>query len=218
MKVCLARMTVPSFSAVISSTKTFAPHATNSTTYSSGIWSISGSPKIRQKAIAGEFEVEGGPDDDGEMFTRPAALSDNFPPPFATDKAARASNNGALPPNLSLITKARTDGANYVFALLTGFGDAPADLELADGMNYNPYFPGSQIAMAPSLSDEAVEYADGTKATTEQMARDVVAFLAWAAEPSLEDRHRLGFKVMVFLIILTILLYLAKQRVWRDLH
>ena len=170
------------------------------------------------KAIAGEFEVEGGPDDDGEMFTRPARLSDNFPPPFANDKAARASNNGALPPNLSLITKARTDGANYVFALLTGFGDAPADLELADGMNYNPYFPRSQIAMAPPLSDEAVEYADGTKATTEQMARDVVAFLAWAAEPSLEDRHRLGFKVMVFLIILTILLYLAKQRVWRDLH
>jgi ubiquinol-cytochrome c reductase cytochrome c1 subunit len=177
-----------------------------------------GFSEAQAKTIASEFEVEDGPNDDGDMFTRPAGLSDNFPPPFANDKAARASNNGALPPNLSLITKARPGGANYVFALLTGFGDPPSDLELADGMNFNPYFTGSQIAMAPPLSEDAVEFADGTKATTEQMARDVVAFLAWAAEPRMEDRHRLGFKVMVFLIILTILLYLAKQRVWRNVH
>ena len=170
------------------------------------------------KAIASEFEVEDGPDDDGEMFTRAAGLSDDFPAPFANDKAARASNNGALPPNLSLITKARVDGPNYVFALLTGFSDPPPDVEVAEGMNYNPYFAGSQIGMAPPLSEDAVEYADGTKATVEQMSRDVVVFLSWAAEPSLEDRHRLGLKVMVFLIILTILLYLAKQRVWRDVH
>ena len=170
------------------------------------------------KALAAEIEVEDGPDDDGEMFTRPGSLSDDLPAPFPNDNAARASNNGALPPNLSLITKARPDGPNYVFALLTGYADAPADVELSDGMNYNPYFAGGQIAMAPPLSDDAVEYADGTKATVEQMSRDVVAFLAWAAEPTLEARHRLGFKVLVFLIILTVLLYLAKKRVWRNVH
>ena len=177
-----------------------------------------GLSEAQAKALAAENEVQDGPDDDGEMFERPAGLSDNLPAPFANDKAARASNNGALPPNLSLITKARPGGADYVFALLTGYGDRPHDLELAEGMNYNPYFSGNQIAMAPPLSEDAVEYADGTKATVEQMARDVVTFLSWAAEPKLEDRHRLGFKVMVFLIILTILLYLAKQRIWRDVH
>ena len=171
------------------------------------------------KALAAEFEVEDGPDEDGEMFTRPGRPADDLPAPFANDKAARAANNGALPPNLSLITKARADGPNYLFALLTGYEEeAPDDVELAEGMSYNPYYPGGQIAMVPPLYGDEVEYADGTEATLEQMSRDVVAFLAWAAEPKLEDRHRLGFKVMAFLIILTILLYLAKRRVWRDVH
>ena len=171
------------------------------------------------KALAAEFEVEDGPDEDGEMFTRPGRPADDLPVPFANDKAARAANNGALPPNLSLITKARADGPNYLFALLTGYEEeAPDDVELAEGMSYNPYYPGGQIAMVPPLYGDEVEYADGTEATLEQMSRDVVAFLAWAAEPKLEDRHRLGFKVMAFLIILTILLYLAKRRVWRDVH
>lgn len=171
------------------------------------------------KALAAEFEVEDGPDEDGEMFTRPGRPADDLPVPFPNDKAARAANNGALPPNLSLITKARADGPNYLFALLTGYEEeAPDDVELAEGMSYNPYYPGGQIAMVPPLFGDDVEYADGTEATLEQMSRDVVAFLAWAAEPKLEDRHRLGFKVMAFLVILTILLYLAKRRVWRDVH
>ena len=170
------------------------------------------------KALAAEIEVEDGPDEDGEMFLRSGRPADDLPAPFANDKAARAANNGALPPNLSLITKARADGPNYVFALLTGYEEAPDDIELSEGMSYNPYYAGGQIAMAPPLAGGEVEYDDGTEATAEQMSRDVVAFLAWAAEPKLEDRHRLGFKVMVFLIVLTVLLYLAKRRVWRDVH
>jgi ubiquinol-cytochrome c reductase cytochrome c1 subunit len=138
--------------------------------------------------------------------------------PYANDNAARAANNGALPPDLSLMTKARKGGADYLHALLIGFKDAPEDFKLQEGMSYNTYFPGNQIAMAAPIDDEAVEYADGTKATKDQISRDVTAFLAWAAEPELEERKRLGIKVMIFLIVFTAMLYAVKRRVWAKLH
>lgn len=170
------------------------------------------------KAIAAQYEATDGPNDAGEMFQRPGLPSDRFKSPFANDKAARAANNGALPPDLSLIAKARPHGPDYLYALLTGYKDAPADMKLADGMNYNPYFPGRQIAMAQPLNADAVTFADGTKATVEQMALDVTTFLMWAAEPKLEERHNLGLKVILFLIVLTGLFYAVKRKVWADLH
>jgi len=166
------------------------------------------------KAIAAEYDVEDGPDDEGEMFTRPGLASDRIPSPFPNDNAARASNNGALPPDLSLIAKARKGGANYLYALMTGYDDEPDDMELADGMSYNHYFAGNQIAMPPPLFEDGVEYVDGTPATVEQMAEDVSHFLMWAAEPNLETRKRMGVKVMLFLIVLTALLYASKRMVW----
>ncbi len=170
------------------------------------------------KALAASYEVDDGPNDDGEMFKRPGRLADPLPKPFANEKAARAANNGAFPPNLSLITKARHDGPNYLYSLMVGYGQPPAGVKLSEGMNYNPYFSGNQIAMAPPLADGAVQYGDNTQATVKQMAEDVTAFLTWAAEPSLEARKRLGFKVMIFLLVMTGLFIAAKQRVWRDLH
>jgi cytochrome c1 len=170
------------------------------------------------KAFAAQFEVEDGPNDEGEMFIRPAILADRFVQPFPNENAARAANNGAMPPDLSLLVKARGGGEDYLYAVLIGYGEAPEGMELPDGMNYNPYFPGQQIAMPPPLTEDLVEYADGTKATVEQMARDVTHFLTWAAEPNLEERHNLGFKVILFLIVFTVLLYLVKRRVWSDVH
>ena len=166
------------------------------------------------KAIAAEFEVEDGPDDEGEMFTRPAILSDILPSPFANDNAARASNNGALPPDLSLIAKARVGGPDYLHALLTGYEEAPDDVTLNEGMSYNRYFRGNQIAMPPPLDDDVVEYTDGTPATVEQMSADVVNFLMWTAEPKLEVRKRMGIKVILFLLVLTALFYASKRKVW----
>ncbi len=171
------------------------------------------------KAIAAEFEVTDGPNDEGEMFQRPAKPSDRFVKPFANDNAARAANNGALPPDLSLIAKARKGGADYLHALLAGYKEEPpAGVKLGEGMNYNVYFPGNQIAMAPPVADDAVEYADGTKATADQITSDVVTFLAWAAEPELEVRKRMGIKVLLFLIVLTAMLYALKRQVWSDQH
>ena len=170
------------------------------------------------KAIAAQFEVTDGPDDEGDMFERPARPSDRFVSPFANDNAARAANGGALPPDLSLIVKARARGPDYVFALLNGYAEAPADHPVADGMSYNPVFPGGEIAMPPPLFEDAVEYADGTPATVEQMAEDVVSFLYWAGEPTLEERKRVGIKVMLFLIILSALFIAVKQKVWRNVH
>lgn len=171
------------------------------------------------KAIAAEFEVTDGPNEEGEMYTRPARPSDRFAAPFPNDNAARAANNGALPPDLSLMTKARKGGADYVYGLLTGYKEEPpAGFKMMDGLNYNLYFPGNQIAMAPPLADDVVEYADGTKATASQLAEDVTTFLAWAAEPELEERKRLGVKVMLFLIVLTAMLYALKRQVWKDQH
>lgn len=169
-------------------------------------------------AIAAQFTVVDGPDDDGEMFERPAILSDYFPSPFPNDQAARASNGGALPPDLSLIVKAREDGANYVHAILTGYADPPADVELMAGMNYNEYFPGHQIAMAQPLYGDDVEYADGTPASIDQESIDLVQFLTWAAEPSLERRKETGLGVMIFLVVFTGVMFAFKKKIWRDVH
>jgi ubiquinol-cytochrome c reductase cytochrome c1 subunit len=166
------------------------------------------------KGIAAQVQVTDGPDDNGQMYQRPGRPSDPIPGPFPNDQAARAANNGALPPDLSLITKAREGGADYVYAIPTGYKDAPPDVKLNPNMYYNEYFPGHQIAMPPPLSPDQVKFADGTPATVPQMTHDVVAFLSWAAEPTLEERHRVGFKVILFLIIATGVFYAAKRKIW----
>jgi cytochrome c1 len=170
------------------------------------------------KAVAAEKQVKDGPNDQGEMFDRPARPSDRFVPPFPNDQAARAANNGALPPDLSLMTKARKGGPDYVYAILTGFKDAPEGVTLNEGMYYNDAFPGHQIGMPPPISDDLVTYADGTKASKEQIAKDIVAYLNWAAEPELDVRHALGIKVLGFLVVLTALLYALKRRIWSDVE
>lgn len=169
------------------------------------------------KKIAAAKEVTDGPNDEGEMFQRPARPSDKFVKPFPNEQAARAANNGAYPPDLSLIVKARVGGADYLHALLTGYKEPPADVKMSEGMYYNVYFPGNQIAMAPPLAEGVVEYADKTKATVSQMAHDLTTFLAWAAEPETEDRKRIGIKAILFLIVLTGMLYAIKRKVWSDL-
>ena len=170
------------------------------------------------KEYAAEFEVEDGPNDDGEMYMRPARASDRFVPPFANEKAARASNNGAYPPDLSLMAKARLHGPDYIYSLMTGYHEAPEEVEVNEGMSYNTAFAGNQIAMAQPLDEDSVEYADGTKATLEQEAVDIVTFLTWAASPELEERKSLGIKVLLFLLVLTGLLYGLKRKIWADLH
>jgi ubiquinol-cytochrome c reductase cytochrome c1 subunit len=168
--------------------------------------------------IAASFQVMDGPNEQGEMFERPARLSDRFRRPFPNDQAARAANNGALPPDLSLIVKARAGGADYVHALLTGYEQPPEGFNLMAGMNYNKYFAGHQIAMPAVLNPGQVEYADGTEATVDQMARDVSSFLAWAAEPELETRRQMGIRMILFLIVLGGLTYAVKRKVWADVH
>ncbi len=170
------------------------------------------------KGIAAQVQVTDGPNDNGEMFQRPGRASDPIPGPFANDQAARAANNGALPPDLSLITKAREGGADYVYAIMTGFKDAPAAMKMNPNMNYNEYFAGHQIAMPPPLNQDQVKFADNTAASVPQMSHDVVTFLSWAAEPTLEQRHRIGFKVILFLIVATGVFYAAKRKVWSRVH
>jgi len=169
------------------------------------------------RTIAGAIEVPT-LNDQGEPTNRAGLPSDRFRAPFPNPLAARAANRGALPPDLSLITKARAGGADYIYALLTGYTDPPAGVTMMEGMNYNTYFPGHQIAMAPPLTDGVVPYGDGTRNTIPQMARDVAHFLTWAAEPELEARHRLGVQVVLFLILLTGVLYAVKRKVWADQH
>ena len=169
------------------------------------------------KAIAAQFEVTDGPNDEGEMFTRPRRLSDKFVNPFPNIQAATAANGGAYPPDMSVLVKARKGGADYIYSLLLGYEEAPAGHELDDGVYYNKYIPGNIIMMSKPLSEGAVEYSDGTQATEAQMAKDVVTFLTWAAEPNLEARHKMGFKVFIFLIILLTLVYFSKQKVWSRL-
>jgi ubiquinol-cytochrome c reductase cytochrome c1 subunit len=170
------------------------------------------------RAIAAQKQVTDGPNDQGDMFQRPARASDHFVAAFPNDQANRAAHNGALPPDLSLITKAREGEANYIYGILTGFKDPPAGEKLPDNMYYNVYFPGHHIAMPPPLADDTVTYTDGTKATVAQESHDVVTFLAWAAEPTLEVRKRTGAKVMIFLLAMTGILYAAKRKIWAEVH
>ena len=165
------------------------------------------------KAFASENSVDSF-NEDGDVVEREARPSDKFVSPYPNEQAARAANGGAYPPDLSLIIKARSDGANYLHALLTGYIDAPAEKKVPDGMYFNKYYPGKLIGMPQPLYEDGVEYADGTKATPDQMAKDVTAFLAWASEPEMEDRKRLGISVILFLLVLTILSYLAMKQIW----
>lgn len=194
-----------------------------------------GFSEAQVRAIAAEYEVQDGPNADGDMFMRPAVASDRFPSPFANVEQAAASNNGAAPPDFSLIAKARSvtrgfptfvfdiftqyqeGGPDYIHALLTGYQDPPEGVELQPGTYYNPYFiSGPALAMAPPLLDDQVTYDDGTPQTVDQYSRDVSAFLMWAAEPHLETRKATGFTVMIFLILFGGLVYLTKRKVWSE--
>jgi ubiquinol-cytochrome c reductase cytochrome b/c1 subunit len=187
-------------------------------------------------SVAAEYKVKDGPNDAGEMFERPGRLADRFPAPFANDNAARAANGGALPPDLSLIAKARSyargfpkfifdfftqfqeQGPNYVYALLHGYVDPPKDFKLPEGSYYNVFFPGHAIKMPKPISDDQVTYDDGSPQKLDQYARDVSTFLMWTAEPHMEARKRLGLQVMIFLIIFAGLLYFTKKKVWANAH
>ena len=166
------------------------------------------------KAIASQFEVEDGPDSEGEMFMRPARLSDNFVKPYPNVEASTAANGGAYPPDMSVLAKARAGGADYIYSLLMGYKEAPASYELDDGVYYNEYMQGNKIKMSEPVSEGIVEYSDGTNPTKDQIAKDITTFLVWAAEPHLETQHRMGFKTIIFLIILITLVYMSKQKVW----
>jgi ubiquinol-cytochrome c reductase cytochrome c1 subunit len=197
-------------------------------------------PEEAVKKLAAEWpnQITDGPNDQGKMFERPALLSDPIRGPYHNDQEARAAQNGALPPDLTLIARARNvernpswwihpflmlgdilhsyqeGGADYVYALLTGFSDPPSDFKLVDGKYYDKAFPGHQISMPPPLSDGAVAYSDGTPPKVENYARDVVAFLSWTADPSLDQRKRIGWQVILYLIVTTALLYAGKKRIW----
>jgi len=188
------------------------------------------------KAFAAEYTVTDGPNSDGDMFDRPGIPSDRFPSPFPNDAAAAAANNGAPPPDFSLLAKARApergfptfifdiftmyaeSGPDYIHSLLTGYQDPPAGVEVAEGTHYNPYFiSGPALAMAPPLSEGIVTYEDGAPETVDQYSKDISAFLMWAAEPKLVERKAMGFKVMIFLILFAMLVYLTKKKVWAGL-
>jgi ubiquinol-cytochrome c reductase cytochrome c1 subunit len=178
------------------------------------------------KTIASEWAIETPSinPETGEPATRKSIPSDRFPSPFANEIAARAANAGALPPDLSLMTKARHDGPAYVYSLLTGFQNQPAELlkhfpdaKTPEGLHFNPYFANLNLAMAPPITgDGQVSYSDGTKASVDQMAKDVSAFLTWTAEPKLENRHSVGLGVIIFLLFFTVLTWMAYQNIWRD--
>ena len=170
------------------------------------------------KAFASEYNVQDGPNDAGEMFERPARPSDHFKSPFPNDNAARAANNGALPKDLSLIVKARHGGENYIYSLLTGYENPPEGVTVPQGLYYNRYFAGHQIAMPPPLNDGAVTFADGTKNDVDQMAKDISQFLQWASEPELETRKKMGLQVLIFLGVFSALMYLTKKKLWKNVH
>ena len=192
-------------------------------------------PVAAVKAIAAEAEVQDGPNSEGEMFNRPGKPSDKFVSPFANEEAAKAGNNGALPPDLSLITKSRSGwhgtlkslylyslfngsgGPEYIKSLMAGYAKEPHGEEKED-LHYNPYFTGNWIAMPSPLSDDGVEYGDGTKATVAQQAEDVAAFLAWTAEPKMEERKKLGFFVLIYMAVFAALLYLVKKAIWKNVE
>ena len=166
------------------------------------------------KFIAASFEVLDGPNSDGEMFTRPAKLSDKFVMPYENVEASKAANGGAYPPDMSVLAKARKGGADYIYSLLLGYEEPPTNIKLDDGVYYNKYMYGNKIKMSAPLSDGLLEYSDGTEATEQQMAKDITTFLMWSAEPHLETRHKTGFRVIVYLIILSILVYLTMKKIW----
>lgn len=172
------------------------------------------------KVLASEYSVEECCDDQGDIIDRNAIPSDRIPNPYPNEQFARASNNGALPPDLSLMTKARSGGPDYLYNLMLGYDEPPAEVEaeLMDGMYYNTIFEGNQIAMPQQLFDDLLEYSDGTPATVHQMSKDVTAFLHWAAEPKLEVRKRTGVRVMLFTFVFTVLAYFLKRRIWADVE
>ena len=170
------------------------------------------------KALAAQYEVQDGPNDDGEMFMRPGIPADQMPAPYANDNAARAGNNGALPPDLSLIAKARPNGPNYLYSLLSSYNDAPNGKEVPDGMYYNAAYPGHLIAMPQPLYGDDVEFSDGAATSIEAVSADLTHFLMWAAEPKMEVRKRIGVAAVFFLSIFVIFSYLAKRRIWADVH
>ena len=170
------------------------------------------------KAIAAQYEVQDGPNDDGEMFMRPGIAADRIPSPYPNDNAARAGNNGALPPDLSLIAKARANGPDYLFSLLAGYKEAPEGVTVPEGMHYNAAYPGNLIAMPQPLYGEDVTYSDGADNSIDAISGDLVQFLMWAAEPKMEVRKRIGVAAVFFLSIFVIFSYLAKRRVWADVH
>jgi len=182
--------------------------------------------EAQAKAIAAGYKIPADPNDKGDIFdstgnrlTRAGTIADYFPPPFPNEQAARAANNGALPPDLSVIEKARAGGASYVFSILTGFGQTPpTGFKVLPSKFYNPYFDGRNISMPPPLTDGSVTYSDGTQATIEQEAHDIVTFLSWASEPRMEERKRIGLDVMAFLVVFAGLLFLSYRRVWHDKH
>ena len=166
------------------------------------------------KAIAASYDVEDGPNSEGEMYERPGRPSDHFVNPYPNDNAAIAANGGAYPPDMSVLAKARTGGANYIYSILMGYEEKPAGFVLDEGVYYNKYMDGNKIKMMSPLSDDLIEYTDGTNATQAQMAKDVTTFLTWAAEPHLEARHRTGTKVIIYLIILATLVYFSMKKIW----
>lgn len=200
-------------------------------------------PVVKAIAENYKFQITDGPDDFGDMFQRPALPSDHFPNPFANDAVARLANNNAMPPDLSLMAKARHGGPNYIYSLLTGYEDPPSTVTVAPGQYYNPYFPGDMsqafkpeyldeeghpregveaplggvLAMAPPLLDGVIEYADGSPQTVEQYAKDVSEFLMWAAEPKMEARKSLGVMSLIYLVILAALLYWSNRKIWSNI-
>ncbi|HTQ13723.1 MAG TPA: cytochrome c1 [Rhizomicrobium sp.] len=182
--------------------------------------------EAQMKAIAASYKIPAGPDDKGETtddkgnpLTRAGTPADYFPGPFPNEEAARAANGGALPPDLSMVVSARDGGPQYVYSIVTGFHQTPPKgFKVMDGKYYNPYFAGWNISMPPPLSDNQVTYADGTKATVDQEAHDVVTFLTWASDPKMEERKRTGFEVLAFLIVLSGLLFLSYRKIWKDVH
>ena len=170
------------------------------------------------KAIAASYEVEDGPNTDGDMFTRPGRPSDHFVSPYPNVNAATAANGGAYPPDMSVLVKARPGGANYIYSVLMGYEEKPIDFILEDGVYYNKYMDGNKIKMPNPLSDDLIEYSDGTNASQLQMAKDVTAFLTWAAEPHLEARHKTGTKVIIYLILLATLVYFSMKRLWSGIN
>jgi len=170
------------------------------------------------KTIAAEYSVEDGPNEEGDMFDRPGKPSDKFVSPFANDNAAKYANNGALPPDLSLMTKARAKGPDYVYGLLTSYVQPPVGEHVSEGQHWNTYFPGHKLSMAPPLSDGQVAYEDGSPETLDQYARDITHFLTWAADPYMEERKKAGLKVLLFLFVFAGVMYSVKKKIWKSAH